>query len=126
MATTTIQVRMDAALKQQVEQKLKSMGLNMSTTVNMLAHQIIRQNRIPFDIIADETDNKLDNLPKSVNADKMTDDELRDHLLTGYQEALDGKSRPATEVFAEMKANTIKVITDIPYRQSDEGDPHEP
>ena len=104
MATTTIQVRMDAALKQQVEQKLKSMGLNMSTTVNMLAHQIIRQNRIPFDIIADETDNKLDNLPKSVNADKMTDGELRDHLLTGYQEALDGKSRPATEVFAKMKA----------------------
>ena len=66
-ATTTIQFRMNAALKQQVEQK-------------------------------------LDNLPKSVNADKMTDDELRDHLLTGYQEALDGKSRPATEVFAEMKA----------------------
>ena len=104
MATTTIQVRMDAALKRQVEQKLKSMGLNMSTTVNMLAHQIIRQNRIPFDIIADETDNKLDSLPKSVNADKMTDDELRDHLLTGYQEALEGKSRPAAEVFAEMKA----------------------
>ena len=69
-ATTTIQFRMNAALKQQVEQK-------------------------------------LDNLPKSVNADKMTDDELRDHLLTGYQEALDGKSRPAAEVFTEMKANTI-------------------
>ena len=54
MSTTTVQVRMDAALKQQVEIKLKSMGLNMSTTINMLAHQIVRQNRIPFDIIADD------------------------------------------------------------------------
>jgi len=54
-----------------------------------------------------QVEQKLDNLPKSVNADKMTDDELRDHLLTGYQEALDGKSRPAAEVFTEMKANTI-------------------
>ena len=104
MATTTIQVRMDTVLKQQVEQKLKSMGINMSTAVNMLAHQIIRQNRIPFEIIADESSPSLDGIPKSVNADKMTDDELRQHLLTGYQEALDGNTRPASEVFAEMKA----------------------
>lgn len=104
MATTTIQVRMDATLKQQVEQKLNSMGLNMSTAVNMLAHQIIRQNRIPFDIVAEDTSSKLDSLPKSVNADKMTDEELRQHLLIGYQEAQEGQARPATEVFAEMKA----------------------
>lgn len=104
MATTTIQVRIDSALKQQVEQKLKSMGLNMSTAVNMLAHQIVRQNRIPFDIVASDSDSKLDTLPKSVNADMMTDEELRQHLLKGYEEAIAGKARPATEVFAEMKA----------------------
>ena len=104
MATTTIQVRIDSALKQQVEQKLKSMGLNMSTAVNMLAHQIVRQNRIPFDIIADGNDSIIDTLPKSVNADKMTEEELRQHLLTGYNEAIAGQARPAAEVFAEMKA----------------------
>lgn len=104
MATTTIQVRMDSALKKQVEQKLKSMGLNMSTTVNMLAHQIVRQNRIPFDIVADDSDSMLDTLPKSVNADIMTEEELRQHLLKGYDEAMAGNARPATEVFAEMKA----------------------
>lgn len=104
MATTTIQVRIDSALKQQVEQKLKSMGLNMSTTVNMLAHQIVRQNRIPFDIVADDSDSRLDALPKAVNADMMTDEELCQHLLKGYKEAIAGKARPATEVFAEMKA----------------------
>lgn len=111
MATTTIQVRMDSVLKQQVELKLKSMGLNMSTMVNMLAHQIVRQNRIPFEIIGDSTAENitlsvpaLDDMPKSVNADKMTVGELKQSLLKGYQEAQDGQARPAAEVFAEMKA----------------------
>lgn len=103
MATTTIQVRMDTAVKQQVEEKLKSMGLNMSTAVNMMAHQIIRQNRIPFEIIAGNSTN-LDDLPKSINADKMTDDELRQSLLQGYQEVMEGKTRPANEVVAEIRA----------------------
>ena len=104
MASTTIQVRMDSELKQQVEAKLKSMGLNMSTAVNMLAHQIVKQNRIPFEIIADDNTPMLDRLPKTVNADKMTDEELRLHLLEGSHEAVNGKSRPAAQVFAEMRA----------------------
>ena len=104
MATTTIQVRMDSDLKQQVEQRLRSMGLNMSTAVNMLAHQIVRQNRIPFDIIADDNSPKLDTLPKSINADMMTEEELHQHLLKGYREAMTGKTRQAAEFFAEMKA----------------------
>lgn len=104
MASTTIQVRMDSELKQQVEAKLKSMGLNMSTAVNMLAHQIVKQNRIPFEIIADDNTPMLDRLPKTVNADQMTDEELRLHLLEGFHEAVNGKSRPAAQVFAEMRA----------------------
>ncbi len=103
MPTTTIQVRMDNALKQQVEHKLKTMGLNMSTAVNMLAHQIIRQNRIPFDIIADDANNHLEQLPKAVNADKMTDTELKQHLLAGYHQSIAGDMRPASEVLAEMR-----------------------
>ena len=64
MASTTIQVGMDSVLKQQVEAKLKSMGLNMSTAVNILAHQIVKQNRIPFEIIADDNPAALDQLTK--------------------------------------------------------------
>lgn len=104
MPTATIQVRMDTALKQQVECKLKTMGLNMSTAVNMLAHQIVRQNRIPFDIIADDDSNHSGELPKTVNADKMTDTELKQHLLAGYHQAIAGDTRPAKEVLAEMRA----------------------
>ena len=35
MATTTIQIRMDEEIKRQTEAALKSMGLNMSTAVNV-------------------------------------------------------------------------------------------
>ena len=48
MSTAIVQVRVDTGLKQRVEDKLKHMGLNMSTAVNMLLHQIDNQNRIPF------------------------------------------------------------------------------
>lgn len=54
MTTAIVQVRVDNALKKRVESKLKTMGLNMSTAVNMLLHQIDNQNRIPFEISGKE------------------------------------------------------------------------
>ena len=54
MATATIQARMDAVLKAQVEDKLKSMGLTLSAAINLLAHQIINQNNLPFEIVCAE------------------------------------------------------------------------
>ena len=54
MATAILQVRVDTDLKKRVESKLKHMGLNMSTAVNMLLHQIDNQNKIPFTIAGKE------------------------------------------------------------------------
>lgn len=51
MATAILQVRVDDDLKNRVDLRLKRMGLNMSTAVNMLMHQIDLQGRIPFDIV---------------------------------------------------------------------------
>lgn len=56
MTTAIVQVRVDNALKKRVESKLKTMGLNMSTAVNMLLHQIDNQNRIPFEISGKESE----------------------------------------------------------------------
>ena len=50
MASTTIQVRMDTKVKQQLETLLKDMGLNMTTAVNLFAHAVINQQKIPFEI----------------------------------------------------------------------------
>ncbi len=52
MATATLQVRIDADLKQEVEIALKSMGLSMSTAIHLFCQQVVNHGRIPFDIIA--------------------------------------------------------------------------
>ncbi len=55
--TATVQVRMDAELKKQAEKALKSMGLNMSTAINLFMHQVANQGKIPFEITAANTPN---------------------------------------------------------------------
>ena len=52
MATATIQVRMDSALKKETEAALKSMGLSMSTAIHLFCRQVVNQGRIPFEIVA--------------------------------------------------------------------------
>ena len=56
MATAIVQVRVESELKKRVEEKLKTMGLNMSTAVNMLLHQIGNQNRIPFTVAGKDSE----------------------------------------------------------------------
>lgn len=51
MSTATVQVRLDADLKSQTEYVLHSMGLTMSTAINLFCRQVINQGRIPFDIV---------------------------------------------------------------------------
>ena len=53
MASTSITVRMDETLKRQVEMLFDDMGLNMTTAITLFAKAVVRQNKIPFEIIAD-------------------------------------------------------------------------
>ena len=53
MATTSITVRMDEGLKKQVETLFDDMGLNMTTAFTIFAKAVVKQNKIPFEIIAD-------------------------------------------------------------------------
>ena len=69
MATAVLQVRVDTDLKKRVEEKLKHMGLNMSTAVNMLLHQIDNQNKIPF-VIAGKRETELMKTIREVEAGK--------------------------------------------------------
>ena len=50
MATTNINVRVDAALKQQAEALFGDLGLNMSTAVTLFLRSAVRCDGIPFEI----------------------------------------------------------------------------
>ena len=50
MANTSINIRMDSALKQQFEAFCADMGMSMSTAFNIFAKKAVREYRIPFEI----------------------------------------------------------------------------
>ena len=50
MATTNLNIRIDADLKKQAEQIFNELGLNMSTALTVFLRQTIRSNGIPFDL----------------------------------------------------------------------------
>ena len=57
METANVQIRMDAALKKEAEETLKSMGLTMSAAVTLYFRQVVNQRRIPFEIVAPDVPN---------------------------------------------------------------------
>ena len=50
MKDTSISIRMDSGLKEQVEAIVSQFGLNMTSVVNMLFHQIVREQAIPLSL----------------------------------------------------------------------------
>lgn len=50
MKDTSISIRLDSQLKENTENVLTQFGLNMTTIVNMLFHQIVREQAIPLSL----------------------------------------------------------------------------
>ena len=53
MASTNINIRMDADLKRQFEAFCADMGMTMTTAFNVFAKKAVREYRIPFEISGD-------------------------------------------------------------------------
>lgn len=79
-----IQFRIDSDEKQKLEQTLKTMGLDIASAFKLFAAQVIRQRRIPFEIVADEleyvpneeTTAVLRDIENGVNMEKFTLEQL--------------------------------------------------
>lgn len=50
MATTNLNIRTDKEIKEAAEKIYASLGLNMSTAINMFLRASIRESGIPFDL----------------------------------------------------------------------------
>lgn len=53
---STITVRVDSEVKRKAEQIVEEYGMNLTTTINVLLRQIIRQNSIPLSLTFGEPD----------------------------------------------------------------------
>ncbi len=68
MAQATFSVRMDETLKSEFESLCNYFGMNMSTAINVFARAVVRERRIPFEIVAPD--------PYSIAAMDQTFDDL--------------------------------------------------
>jgi DNA-damage-inducible protein J len=58
MPTTNINVRADSEIKSKAQEIFSSLGLDMSTAINMFLRQTVRQNDIPFVLTTNVKTNK--------------------------------------------------------------------
>lgn len=96
--TTTLNIRVNPAIKQQAEGVLKQLGIPMATAIDMYLRQINLTGGIPFSV-------SLPKVPAAINADAMTATELHAALQAGYDDMQAGKVQDASAAFAAFREN---------------------
>ena len=94
--TTTLNIRINPEVKKKAEDVLSRLGIPMSTAINMYLNQISLTGGIPFSI-------ELPQPPKNINANLMTDEELKAELMKGIEDIKNGRVQSAEKTFAELE-----------------------
>ena len=94
--TATLNLRVNPQLKYKAESVLSQLGIPMSTAINMYLNQIVLNGGIPFSVT-------LPKAPEAVNADIMTNDELKAKLLKGYGDIDAGNVCDADDAFENFR-----------------------
>lgn len=96
MATKTanLYARIEPEVKEQAENILSSLGIPVSNAINMFYKQIILQRGLPFDV----------KLParEPVSMLSLSEQQLNSELEKGYADMLEGRAKPAEEVFDDL------------------------
>lgn len=89
--TTALNVNVDAKNKEEATTILKSLGLNMSTAINMFLAQIVKRDGIPFEVVNPKPNKDMLEALKEAeeiikNSDKYTGytnrEDLKESLLS--------------------------------------------
>lgn len=92
--TANVLARVEPEVKEKAETILSQLGVPASVVINMLYKQIILTKSIPFSV----------SIPDSPLArDEMTKSEFDTMMEKGWNDAKTGRSRPANEVFADIR-----------------------
>ncbi|HBN56595.1 MAG TPA: type II toxin-antitoxin system antitoxin, RelB/DinJ family [Lachnospiraceae bacterium] len=87
MAQTSVNFRMDAELKETVEEICKKMGMNLTTAITIFCTKVAQERRIPFEITADPdpfyNENNTRYLEKKMDDYRAGRLKLAEHELTG-------------------------------------------
>ena len=94
--TAVINLRVDPETKQGAETILASMGLNLSTAIDMYLNQIILKKGIPFSVDAMEG-------PDYLNPDKVSLEEFAASIQRGHDDIAAGRYYTLDEAFGYLK-----------------------
>lgn len=89
-----VSFRIDKELKSQADALFSILGINMTTAFNIFLRQAVREKGIPFKISANSFDTTP---PKDINS--ISETELNYELEKGCKNILEGKTKPAQDVF---------------------------
>lgn len=93
--TSNLYARIEPEVKKQAEDILSSLGIPVSNAINMFYKQIILHRGIPFEV-------KLP-VEKPLGLESMTTEEFDKELEKGYKDILEGKVKPAKQVFTDIR-----------------------
>ena len=98
MATKTANVmaRVAPDVKIKAEAIMEQLGVPASVVINALYKQIIMTKSIPFSLSIPSTPAALD---------EMDEQAFQAMMEEGYQQAIEGETKPVREAFAEIKGN---------------------
>ncbi len=99
--TAILNLRIDLIVKQNAEKILKRFGVPMSVAVDMYLNQIVLTGGIPFLVALPQT-------PESIDADRMTDEEIQAKLEEGYSDMKAGRVQDASAAFRKFRAEHTK------------------
>lgn len=98
MATKTanLYARIEPEVKEEAENILSTLGIPVSSAINIFYRQIILNKGLPFEV-------KIPVEQRMVDLSKISAEELNAELEKGYQDILAGRTRPAKDVFADIR-----------------------
>lgn len=92
--SANLYARIEPNVKNEAEAILSELGIPASNAINMFYKQIILQGGLPFDV-------KLP--PRPLDIGNMTQGEFDLEIKKGFDDATNGRVKPATEVFSDIR-----------------------
>ena len=93
--TANLYARIEPEVKEQAELILDALGIPASNAINMFYKQIILHRGLPVEV-------KIPNRhPANIN--EISQEQINLELEKGYQDMLEGRTRPADRVFSDIR-----------------------
>ncbi len=93
--TANLYARIEPEVKEKAESILSDLGIPASNAINMFYKQIILHRGIPFDV-------KIPSV-QPVNVEMLTEEQMNRELEKGYADMLNGKTKPAKQMFSDIR-----------------------